>query len=106
MALLAIRGGCLTLGSKRILDAVDLFVEPGERLCIVGRNGVGKSSLLSVMAGRLPLDSGECYLQPGTRLGYVQQSVPEQWRGPVFAVVADALGADGKILADKPRCLG
>ncbi len=99
MALLAIRGGCLTLGSKRILDGAELFVEEGERLCIVGRNGVGKSSLLSVLAGRLPLDSGELYVQPGIRLGYVQQAVPEHWQGTVFSVAADALGDEGRMLA-------
>ena len=77
MAVLAIRDGRLTLGSKLILDGAELFVEQGERLCLVGRNGIGKSSLLSVLAGRLLLDSGERYIQPGIRLGYVQQSVPE-----------------------------
>ncbi|MGX8717826.1 MAG: ATP-binding cassette domain-containing protein [Desulfovibrio sp.] len=99
MALLAIRGGCLTLGSKCILDDASLFVEEGERLCIVGRNGVGKSSLLSVLAGRLPLDSGELYIQPGLRMGYVQQAVPEHWQGTVFSVAAGALGEEGRMLA-------
>ncbi|MBP3730644.1 MAG: ATP-binding cassette domain-containing protein [Mailhella sp.] len=99
MAVLAIRDGRLTLGSKLILDGAELFVEQGERLCLVGRNGIGKSSLLSVLAGRLLLDSGERYIQPGIRLGYVQQSVPEHWQGSVFGVTADALGSEGRLLA-------
>ncbi len=98
MAELAIRSGVLTLGSKCLLDGAELFVEQGDRLCIVGRNGVGKSSLLSVLAGRIPLDSGERYVRPGLRIGYEQQSVPEQWKGSVFSVVSDALGHEGRLL--------
>ncbi|WP_298068583.1 ATP-binding cassette domain-containing protein [uncultured Mailhella sp.] len=99
MALLSIQNAELTLGSQRLLDRTELFVEQGDRLCIVGRNGAGKSSLLSVLAGRLPLDAGERHAEPGIRIGYVQQSVPEQWKGPVFSVTADALGEEGRLLA-------
>lgn len=99
MALLSLQNAELTLGSKKLLDHTELFVEQGERLCIVGRNGVGKSSLLSVLAGRLPLDAGERHAEPGLRIGYVQQAVPEQWQGSVFSVTADALGEEGHFLA-------
>ena len=59
MALISIQNANLTLGSKCLLDNTEVFIEQGDRLCIVGRNGVGKSTLLSVLAGRQTLDSGE-----------------------------------------------
>ena len=65
MALLSIQDASLTLGNRQLLDHTEIFVEQGDRLCIVGRNGVGKSSLLSVLAGRLPLDAGERHEEPG-----------------------------------------
>ena len=99
MALLSLQNACLTLGSKQLLDHTEIYVEQGDRLCIVGRNGVGKSSLLSVLAGRLPLDAGERHEEPGLRIGYVQQAVPDHWRGFVFGVTADALGREGHLLA-------
>ena len=99
MALLSIQDASLTLGNRQLLDHTEIFVERGDRLCIVGRNGVGKSSLLSVLAGRLPLDAGERHEEPGLRIGYVQQAVPDHWKGSVFSVTADALGKEGHLLA-------
>lgn len=99
MALLSIQDASLTLGNRQLLDHTEIFVEQGDRLCIVGRNGVGKSSLLSVLAGRLPLDAGERHEEPGLRIGYVQQAVPDHWKGSVFSVTADALGKEGHLLA-------
>ena len=99
MALLSIQNASLVLGSKQILDDTEVFIEQGDRLCIVGRNGVGKSTLLSVLAGRMPLDSGDRHAEPGLRIGYVQQAVPDHWQGSVFSVTADALGEEGHLLA-------
>ena len=45
----------------------------GERACLVGRNGCGKSTLLKALGGSLPLDHGERFLQPGTRVAYLPQ---------------------------------
>ena len=81
MALLSLQDASLTLGNRQLLDHTEIFVEQGDRLCIVGRNGVGKSSLLSVLAGRLPLDAGKRHEEPGLRIGYVQQAVPDHWKG-------------------------
>ncbi len=99
MALLSIQNAMLNLGGKPLLDNTELYVESGERLCLVGRNGVGKSSLLSVLAGHLSLDAGIFHHEPGLRLGHVQQSVPEHWSGSVFSIVAAALGPEGEALA-------
>ena len=99
MAFLSMQGVTLNLGGKPLLDAADFSVENGERLCLVGRNGAGKSSLLALLGGQMQPDSG-LILRPGTQIGQMPQDVPEVWRGSVFALVAEALGEEGKALAD------
>lgn len=98
MAFLSMQGVTLNLGGKPLLDAADLSVETGERLCLVGRNGAGKSSLLALLSGEVQPDSG-IIVRPGTPIGHMPQDVPESWRGSVFSLVAEALGEEGKALA-------
>ncbi len=92
------QGVTLNLGGKPLLDAADFSVETGERLCLVGRNGAGKSSLLALLGGQMQPDSG-IIIQPGTLIGQMPQDVPKDWRGSVFSLVAEALGEEGKALA-------
>jgi ABC transport system ATP-binding/permease protein len=63
----------LTFGGGPIFEGVDLVVQPGDRLALVGRNGSGKSTLMKVMAGRVEPDSGALTVPPGTRVGYMEQ---------------------------------
>ncbi len=98
MAFLSMQGVTLNLGGKPLLDAADLSVEIGDRLCLAGRNGAGKSSLLALLGGQMQPDSGTI-VRPGTVIGQMPQNVPEDWRGTVFSLVAAALGAEGKALA-------
>ncbi|MFO0860720.1 MAG: ABC-F family ATP-binding cassette domain-containing protein [Phycisphaerales bacterium] len=60
-------------GLRIILDGVSFSIEPGERVGVVGRNGVGKSTLLKMLAGLMTPDSGEVVLQRGARAGYLHQ---------------------------------
>ncbi len=98
MAFLSMQGVTLNLGGKPLLDAADLSVEVGERLCLAGRNGAGKSSLLALLDGQREPDSG-IIVRPGTPIGHMPQDVPEHWSGPVFSLVAEVLGEEGKALA-------
>lgn len=99
MAFLSMQGVTLNLGGKALLDAVDLSVETGERLCLVGRNGAGKSSLLALLGGQRQPDSG-IIVRPGALIGQMPQDVPEYWSGTVFSLVAEVLGAEGKARAN------
>lgn len=92
------QGVTLNLGGKPLLDAADLSVEVGERLCLAGRNGAGKSSLLALLDGQRAPDSG-IIVRPGTPIGHMPQDVPEHWSGPVFSLVAEVLGEEGRALA-------
>lgn len=99
MALLSLQGVSLNLGGKNLLQQVDLHIEAGERVCLVGRNGAGKSSLMGLLAGEIVPDAGTVACAPGSFFGYMPQGVPEQWQGPVFGVVAAGMGREGEALA-------
>src|SRR5690242_2075842 len=79
-------------GHLPLLDAVSLQIDPGERIAVVGRNGTGKSTLLQVLAGSLPSDSGTVWRQPGLKVSRLVQDVPLSADRAVFDVVAEGLG--------------
>ena len=93
MSLINLQEVCLSFGGPALLDHVNLQIEPGERLCLIGRNGEGKSTLLKLMAGEIPPDSGRIIRQPGLKSAMLSQEVPRELNGPVFEVVAGGLGA-------------
>ena len=76
MALVSLRGVSVAFGGPAVLDGVSLSVEKGERSCVTGRNGEGKSTLLKVIAGLLEPDGGEVIREKGCRIAYVGQEVP------------------------------
>lgn len=70
---LEIKQGSLSLGEQKLFENLDLLIQTKERLGITGKNGAGKSSLLNVLAQRLPLDSGELIVGETVRLAYYTQ---------------------------------
>ncbi len=73
MALLTLLDAQLAYGDQPLLDRAAFSMESGERIGLIGRNGTGKSSLLSVIAGRASLDEGEARLREGARVVLVEQ---------------------------------
>jgi len=88
-----------SVGGPLLLEHVDLAIDPNERVCIVGRNGEGKSTLLRLMAGEIKADDGEVRVQGGVRIARLAQEVPQDTAGSVFDVVASGLGDIGALLA-------
>ncbi|MCW1933111.1 ABC-F family ATP-binding cassette domain-containing protein [Pararhodobacter zhoushanensis] len=71
--LLQLSGISLTFGGNPLFDTLDLVIQPGDRLALVGRNGSGKSTLMKIMAGLAEADKGIRVLTPGTTVGYMEQ---------------------------------
>ncbi|HUR38950.1 MAG TPA: ATP-binding cassette domain-containing protein [Planctomycetota bacterium] len=90
-------------GSPPQLEKVTLNIEEGERVGLLGRNGVGKSTLLKLIAGELHPESGSISLSPGAHAAYLTQDVPSGLSGTVFDRVADGLGALGPSIANYHR---
>ncbi len=71
--LLQLSGISLTFGGTPLFEGLDLTVQPGDRVALVGRNGSGKSTLMKVMAGIVEADAGERMAAPGVTVGYMEQ---------------------------------
>src|SRR6478609_518836 len=99
MPLLTLDAISLAFGHVPLLDRVDLRIEPGERICLIGRNGSGKSSLLRVISGETPPDAGTIWRAPGLRTARLDQDVPGHRDRTVFEEVSDGLGELGALVA-------
>ena len=81
----------LAFGSRPLLEHAALQVAPGERVCVVGRNGEGKSSMLRLVGRQLLPDSGEVWLRPGARVATLEQDIVAVPEATVGALVTAAL---------------
>lgn len=100
MSLIKIEKAYLGYGLQILLDEVDLSIEKGQRVCLIGRNGAGKSSLLKVIAGDVDLDKGEVIRQSGIRIARLEQDLPEADDRLVFDAVAAGSDGVGQLLAE------
>ena len=100
MPVLTLHDAELHFGHKIILDRVSLQFERGERVCLLGRNGEGKTSLLNVLQHQVPLDAGTLQHDDGLVVRALMQAVPQNITGSVFDVVLQGLGEMGTLLAE------
>jgi ATP-binding cassette subfamily F protein uup len=100
--LVALRNARVTFGGAPLFADISFSIARGERACLVGANGAGKSTILRIIAGQLELDGGERFVQPGVRIGYLEQSPMWQPGASVAEVMASVSGlnvADYRIAA-------
>jgi ATP-binding cassette subfamily F protein uup len=100
MPLLRLEKVSLAFGHHALLDEVSLEVWRGERVCLVGRNGEGKSSLMRVINGEVSTDDGSVWLRPGIRIAHLAQDVALDTDESVFDVVAGGLPGVGQLISD------
>jgi ABC transport system ATP-binding/permease protein len=89
----------LAFGRDLLLDKAKLQVSKGERICLLGRNGAGKSSLLKIIEGSLQPDSGSVWRKPELRLARLAQDLPSAFSHTVYTFVAQGLAELGDLLA-------
>ncbi|MBW1856675.1 MAG: ATP-binding cassette domain-containing protein [Deltaproteobacteria bacterium] len=100
MALIGMRNVCWGFGEPPLLENVTFQISKGERVSLVGRNGVGKSTLLKLLGGEMLPDSGDIWRQQGISVAALEQDVPAGFDGTIFDVVAEGLGETGRALAE------
>ncbi|MBC7842944.1 MAG: ATP-binding cassette domain-containing protein [Gemmatimonadaceae bacterium] len=99
MALLGLQDVSLAFGGPALLSHADFSIERGERVCLLGRNGTGKSSLLKVLDGSIVPDTGTVVRLTGMSVARLEQEIPEDVHGSMFDVVAAGIGPAGALLA-------
>ena len=99
MAIITCSHISIAFGAHQVLDAVDLDIEKGERLCITGINGSGKSTMLRILAGELAPDDGVIWRAPGLGTSSLGQTLPADRSLTVFEYVAGAFEETGDLLS-------
>ena len=97
MAYITLRDVQLAFGGPSLLDGANFNLERGERVCLIGRNGEGKSTLLKLIEGSLLPDRGEVSIQNGITISMLAQDVPMD-SGKVADIVADGAGEAAAVL--------
>ncbi|GGC78054.1 ABC transporter ATP-binding protein [Marinobacter halophilus] len=93
----------LAFGMHPLLDGATLMIDPGERVCLLGRNGEGKSTLLKIVSGEVTPDGGVVRLEEGSVLSVLPQSLPSDDPRTAYDVVASAFPETGAVLAEFHR---
>ena len=100
MPLLTLDSVSLAYGMHPLLDQASLVIDAGERVCLLGRNGEGKSTLLKIVSGEVTPDGGVVRLDDGAVLAVLPQNLPSEDTRTAYEVVAGAFPETGKLLAE------
>ncbi|NIP38713.1 MAG: ATP-binding cassette domain-containing protein [Candidatus Dadabacteria bacterium] len=100
MSLISLNEVKLSFGGPLIFDDLNLQIEQGERVALIGRNGVGKTSLMKVIARELYVDDGKIAYQKGLTVTHLPQEIPKDMGGKTFDIVLSGLGKRAKLISD------
>ena len=104
MPLLRFEKVSLAFGDQPLLDHAEFQIRKGERVCLLGRNGAGKSTMMKLVSGAILPDDGTLWRKPGLRIGVLSQDLPDQDEKTVYDVVASGLEAVGDLIS-RYHCL-
>ena len=103
MPILSVQNILLRFGGPPLLDNVSFDIEAGDRICLVGRNGEGKSTLLKVLTGEMETNSGEIVKKSGLRVSRMIQEIPAHLDGTVRDIVMGRVSvvSGGSVISKK-----
>ena len=105
MSLIRLRNIQVSFGGPAILENISMSIDAGERLCLLGRNGTGKSTLLKVISREVKAESGDLEYKQNLKLAVLDQEPRGNLSGIIFDVVAMGLGKNAKYLQDYHHAL-
>ena len=103
MPILSVQNILLRFGGPPLLDNVSFDIEAGDRICLVGRNGEGKSTLLKVLTGEMEANSGEIVKKTGLKVSRMIQEIPAHLDGTVRDIVMGRVSvvSGGSVISQK-----
>jgi ATP-binding cassette subfamily F protein uup len=97
MAILSLINVSLDFGAEPLLDEINFSINKGQKICLIGRNGEGKSSLMKLLTGQIPLEHGEIRRHGSAKVAMMEQNVPtNKDNDDIYTLVAKALGDAGQ----------
>ncbi|MDD5064118.1 MAG: ATP-binding cassette domain-containing protein [Phycisphaerae bacterium] len=99
MAIIGMQDVSVGFGGRPLLEHINLQIQAGERICLLGRNGVGKTTLMKLITGEVLPEKGDVSRVPQLTVTCLTQDVPDNLNGTVFEFVSEGLGECGKLLA-------
>jgi ATP-binding cassette subfamily F protein uup len=103
MSLIRFEDLSLDFGEQKILTAAEFAIEPNERICLIGRNGAGKSTTLKLISGEILPDHGDVIRKTGLVVSQLAQALPEAMQLPVHEVVRSGLAGIRSLLDEYER---
>jgi len=103
VSLIRFKAVSLDFGEQKILTQADFAIEPGERVCLIGRNGAGKSTTLKIITGELEADQGEIVRRAGLVVSQLEQSLPHARNMTVREALKSGLAAIQALLDEYHR---
>ncbi len=100
MPIITIENAGLAFGAHVLLENINFKLDPGEKVCLIGRNGAGKSSFLKVIEGVVQLDQGAVWRKPELKISRLDQELPEADGQSIYDFVAHGLGGLGELLVE------
>ncbi len=97
MSLINLNNITISFGGPILLDGISLQIQRGERVCLLGRNGTGKTTLMRLINGDIEPDKGTAARRQGMTTAHLPQEVPKGITGQVFDVVLGGLGKRGEL---------
>jgi ATP-binding cassette subfamily F protein uup len=100
MAVIGMQDVSIGFGGRPLLENINLQINERERICLLGRNGVGKTTFMKLISGLVRPEKGDVSLSSKITLTCLTQDVPDNLEGSVFELVSQGLGESGKLLSD------
>jgi len=94
--ILSVQEGSIAFGEKSIFEEMTFHIHEGDKICLVGKNGTGKSTLMNVITGDKELDSGEHWKLQGVTVGYLKQEIIPTPGQSVYDFVFEQIKAEGE----------
>ena len=105
MSLISLKSIELNYGNPSLLNDITLSIDANERICLLGRNGAGKSSLLKIIQGDLLPDSGEVIVKNGIQISRLEQEVPNDLNGTIYSIVFQGLDKLGMLINEHKKAI-